>query len=156
MTAPFYKERRLCPIHKLNPTTFHFSLKCCIKPGSGHVYVCQGVEFDSFSIIYSLLVLPCLVICFFLHTIICLVSKLYLTYLKRRYQYLIKCTRGDFGITNIIKIRSLIAPDYVAHMCDITKPSCNNVAPVTNLCLGRATTRSHSSQWNKTKVAVET
>ena len=24
--------------------------------------------------------------------------------------------------------------------------SCNNVAPVTNLCLGRATTRSHSSQ----------
>jgi hypothetical protein len=32
---------------------------------------------------------------------------------------------------------------------------CNNVAPVTNLCLGRATTRSHSSQWSKTKVAVE-
>jgi hypothetical protein len=28
--------------------------------------------------------------------------------------------------------------------------SCNNVAPVTNLCLGRATTRSHSSQWSKT------
>ena len=24
--------------------------------------------------------------------------------------------------------------------------SCNNVAPVTNLCLDRATTRSHSSQ----------
>jgi hypothetical protein len=35
-------------------------------------------------------------------------------------------------------------------------PSCNNVAPVTNLCLGRATTRSHSSQWSKQKVAVET
>ena len=34
--------------------------------------------------------------------------------------------------------------------------SCNNVAPVTNLCLGRATTRSHSSQWSKNKVAVET
>ena len=34
--------------------------------------------------------------------------------------------------------------------------SCNNVAPVTNLCLGRATTRSHSSQWSKKKVAVET
>ena len=36
--------------------------------------------------------------------------------------------------------------------------SCNNVAPVTNLCLGRATTRSHSSQcqWGKKKVAVET
>ena len=34
--------------------------------------------------------------------------------------------------------------------------SCNNVAPVTNLCLGRATTRSHSSQWSKTKVPVET
>ena len=35
-------------------------------------------------------------------------------------------------------------------------PSCNNVAPVTNVCLGRATTRSHSSQWSKKKVAVET
>ena len=35
-------------------------------------------------------------------------------------------------------------------------PSCNNVAPVTNLCLGRATTWSHSSQWSKTKVPVET
>ena len=34
--------------------------------------------------------------------------------------------------------------------------SCNNVAPVTNLCLGRATTRSHSSQWSKIKVAVKT
>jgi hypothetical protein len=34
--------------------------------------------------------------------------------------------------------------------------SCNNVAPVTNLCLGRATMRSHSSQWSKKKVAVET
>ena len=34
--------------------------------------------------------------------------------------------------------------------------SCNNVAPVTNLCLGRATTRSHSSQWSNKKVAVET
>ena len=34
--------------------------------------------------------------------------------------------------------------------------SCNNVAPVTYLCLGRATTRSHSSQWSKKKVAVET
>jgi hypothetical protein len=30
-------------------------------------------------------------------------------------------------------------------------PSCNNVAPMTNLCLGRATTRSHSSQWSKKK-----
>ena len=29
--------------------------------------------------------------------------------------------------------------------------SCNNVAPVTNLCLGRVTTRSHSSQWSKKK-----
>ena len=34
--------------------------------------------------------------------------------------------------------------------------SCNNVAPVTNLYLGRATTRSHSSQWSKKKVVVET
>ena len=38
----------------------------------------------------------------------------------------------------------------------IVEDSCNNVAPVTNLCLGRATTRSHSSQWSKKKVAVET
>jgi hypothetical protein len=38
----------------------------------------------------------------------------------------------------------------------ISNPSCNNVAPVTNLCLGRATTWSHSSQWSKKKVAVET
>ena len=34
--------------------------------------------------------------------------------------------------------------------------SCNNVAPVTNLCLGRATTRYHSSQWSKKTVVVET
>ena len=34
--------------------------------------------------------------------------------------------------------------------------SCNNVAPVTNLCLGRATMWPHSSQWSKKKVAVET
>ena len=33
--------------------------------------------------------------------------------------------------------------------------SCNNVAPVTNLCLGRATTRSHSSQWNKKKLQLK-
>ena len=32
-----------------------------------------------------------------------------------------------------------------------TLSSCNNVTPVTNLCLGRATTRSHSSQWSKKK-----
>jgi hypothetical protein len=32
----------------------------------------------------------------------------------------------------------------------VSVPSCNNVAPVTNLCLGRVTTRSHSSQWSKT------
>jgi hypothetical protein len=38
----------------------------------------------------------------------------------------------------------------------MTYHSCNNVAPVTNLCLGRATTRSHSSQWSTKKVAVET
>jgi hypothetical protein len=35
-------------------------------------------------------------------------------------------------------------------------PCCNNVAPVTNLRLGRATTQSHSSQWSKKKFAVET
>ena len=33
--------------------------------------------------------------------------------------------------------------------------SCNNVAPVTNLCLGRATTRSHSSQWSKKKLQLK-
>ena len=33
--------------------------------------------------------------------------------------------------------------------------SCNNVAPVTNLCLGRATTRSHSSQWSKQKKELQ-
>ena len=38
----------------------------------------------------------------------------------------------------------------------LRQTSCNNVAPVTNLCLGRATTRSHSSQWSQKKVAVET
>ena len=43
-------------------------------------------------------------------------------------------------------------PDFIYCITD----SCNNVAPVTNLCLGRATTRSHSSQWSKKKVAVET
>ena len=30
-----------------------------------------------------------------------------------------------------------------------TRNSCNNVAPVTNLCLGGATKRSHLSQWSK-------
>ena len=44
---------------------------------------------------------------------------------------------------------------YFSRLC-LVSPSCNNVAPVTNLCLGRATTRSHSSQWSKKKVAVET
>jgi hypothetical protein len=33
--------------------------------------------------------------------------------------------------------------------------SCNNVAPVTNLWLGRATTRFHSSQWSKKKVQLK-
>ena len=33
--------------------------------------------------------------------------------------------------------------------------NCNNVAPVTNLCLGRATTRSHSSQWSKKKLQLK-
>jgi hypothetical protein len=31
----------------------------------------------------------------------------------------------------------------------------DNVAPVTNLCLGRATTRSHSSQWSKKKLQLK-
>jgi hypothetical protein len=42
------------------------------------------------------------------------------------------------------------------HDCLLIGVNCNNVAPVTNLCLWRATTRSHSSQWSKKKVAVET
>ena len=46
-------------------------------------------------------------------------------------------------------------PLFVFYCCWLGV-SCNNVAPVTNLCLGRATTRSHSSQWSKKKVAVET
>ena len=34
--------------------------------------------------------------------------------------------------------------------------SCNNVAPVTNLCLGGGTKGSHSSQWSKkNNIAVE-
>jgi hypothetical protein len=48
--------------------------------------------------------------------------------------------------------------------CDFTRTisytegcstSCNNVAPVTNLCLGRATTRFHSSQWSKKKLQLK-
>ena len=42
------------------------------------------------------------------------------------------------------------------HFTGLVPLSCNNVAPVTNVCLGRATTRSHSSQWSKKKIAVET
>ena len=53
-----------------------------------------------------------------------------------------------------------LSPDHVSlHVSSIVMSSmvsCNNVAPVTNLCLGRATTQSHSSQWSKKKVAVET
>ena len=44
---------------------------------------------------------------------------------------------------------------YISQLIRYTRASCNNVAPVTNLCIGRATTRSHSSQWSKKKVAVE-
>ena len=51
-----------------------------------------------------------------------------------------------------------IEQEYYAFIALYRYPytSCNNVAPVKNLCLGRATTRSHSSQWSKKKVAVET
>jgi hypothetical protein len=51
--------------------------------------------------------------------------------------------------------KGLIENDITLHHL-VFGYSCNNVAPVTNLCLGRATTRSHSSQWSKKKVAVET
>ena len=40
---------------------------------------------------------------------------------------------------------------YGSDIWGMFNPSCNNVTPVTNLCLGRATTRSHSSQWSKKK-----
>ena len=53
------------------------------------------------------------------------------------------------GVFFVVRVR-LVPVSY------LSAPSCNNVAPVTNLCLGRATTRSHSSQWSKINVAVET
>ena len=55
------------------------------------------------------------------------------------------------GLTMLSLVSS---QDFYIRQRDLA--SCNNVAPVTNLCLGRATTRSHSSQWSKKKVAVET
>ena len=73
-------------------------------------------------------------------------------------------TIGYTPITNIRDVsisRKELAYLYRVNQIDVTHDnvsytSCNNVAPVTNLCLGRATTRSHSSQWSKKKVAVET
>ena len=66
--------------------------------------------------------------------------------------------RGDmietFKIINGIYDKEVTERFFEMSRTDQT--SCNNVAPVTNLCLGRATTRSHSSQWSKKKVAVET
>ena len=44
---------------------------------------------------------------------------------------------------------------YFSRLC-LVSPSCNNVAPVTNLCLGRATTRPIRHNGAKKKVAVET
>jgi hypothetical protein len=54
-----------------------------------------------------------------------------------------------FGHSQIMPHQTLLHEDYLTS-------SCNNVAPVTNLCLGRATTRSHSSQWSNKTIAVET
>ena len=46
-------------------------------------------------------------------------------------------------------------PKIVFDICFTGFGSCNNVAPVTNLCLGRATTRSHSLQWSKIKLQLK-
>ena len=42
-----------------------------------------------------------------------------------------------------------------ADLSSLVPISCNNVAPVTNLCLSRATMQSHSSQWNKKKLQLK-
>jgi hypothetical protein len=56
---------------------------------------------------------------------------------------------SDFINYNVI---ILWQTDFVwLHFRDRCHSSCNNVAPVTNVCIGRATTRSHSSQWSKKK-----
>jgi hypothetical protein len=66
--------------------------------------------------------------------------------------------RGDmietFKIINGIYDKEVTEIFFEMSRTDQT--SCNNVAPVTNLCLGRATTWFHSSHWSKKKVAVET
>ena len=106
-------------------------------------------------------------------------SKLYLVmhlfYLRRQIYWLdIFCyyTSHTFFYINFIAIKILFS--YFHSIClkstiqrwitqmTIHRPvnstlitSCNNVAPVTNLYFGRATTRSHSSQWSKKRVAVE-
>jgi hypothetical protein len=50
----------------------------------------------------------------------------------------------------------VVSTEYcLIQVLDCPVPSCNNVAPVTNLCLGRATTRSQSSQWSKKKVQLK-
>jgi hypothetical protein len=59
-----------------------------------------------------------------------------------------RVVRTKFDIQDFVSV--------IFNYIDTTRLSRNNVAPVTNLCLGRATTRSHSSQWSKQKVAVET
>ena len=76
-------------------------------------------------------------------------------------QYINLNIRGEISII-VVQVHSGRKRDiYVVclmsvYVCMYMYCSCNNVAPVTNLCLGRATTRSHSSQWSKTKVPVET
>ena len=66
--------------------------------------------------------------------------------------------RGDmietFKIINGIYDKEVTEIFFEMSRTDQT--SCNNVAPVTNLSLGRATTWFHSSHWSKKKVAVET
>jgi hypothetical protein len=59
-----------------------------------------------------------------------------------------RVVRTKFDIQDFVSV--------IFNYIDTNRLSRNNVAPVTNLCLGRATTRSHSSQWSKQKVAVET
>ena len=76
------------------------------------------------------------------------------------HQILIKTCFGDniliFIWRNIVDYQTFFILFYLHAWVFSVNSSCNNVAPVTNLCLGRATTRSHSSQWSKKKVAVET
>ena len=58
----------------------------------------------------------------------------------------------EFRLLALLSTRMLLCIcEHYDYTCVVTsaRPSCNNVAPVTNLCLGGATKRFHSSQWSK-------